>query len=301
MFLRWGGPLRIRVEASSACNLRCQHCPTGTNYNGTDRAVMTMETFDKIIDQIKSFKIINDAVLYLGGEPLMNKNLPVMCKRIKEETRVFRTFFNTNAMLLDEEKCLELSKTNIDVISISIDGRSPEENNLVRKGSDYAIVLKNTKMLKKYLPNAKIVIANTQIKRWNDPENPATPNFLANDFSGFIIESTYAMEWPGMDFNKSSLKNISLETGPQKNFCKMLFTEMSVRSNGDVIICCYDILGQNVMGNINDSDLLSIWKGKAYNELRKAMLAQDIGSLPGICKRCIHFTGHKLLHKDALD
>jgi radical SAM protein with 4Fe4S-binding SPASM domain len=106
------------------------------------------------------------------------------------------------------------------------------------------------------------------------------------------------MEWPGLDFNKFLLRNLTLATGLKKKFCKQPFTDISARPDGDVIICCYDVLGQHVIGNINDADLLSIWSGEAYRKLRKDMLAQDIGSLPSICKRCIHFTGHKLMIRD---
>ena len=292
------GPQRIRIETSGACNLRCQHCPTGVDYKGTDRSIMSMETFEKILDQIKQFKIVHDSVLYLGGEPLMNKNFPLMCQRIKEETMITRTLFNTNAMLLNEENCKELSKANVDKIDISIDGRSPKENNQIRKGADYATVSNNAKMLKRFLPNVQIAIANTQIKRQGDPETPVPPDFLVNDFPDDPIECTYAMQWPGLNFNKSSLKNISLTPGPKKNFCKMPFTEMTVRSNGDVIVCCYDILGQHVLGNIHDSDLLSIWKGEDYKIIRETLLSQDVEDLPGICKKCVNFTGHIPVIKD---
>ena len=77
-------------------------------------------------------------------------------------------------------------------------------------------------MLKKYLPNANISISNTLVKRQGDPKQPQTPDFLVRDFPGFTIETTYAMEWPGMDFDKSSLKNISIDSGPIKNYCKIL-------------------------------------------------------------------------------
>jgi radical SAM protein with 4Fe4S-binding SPASM domain len=292
------GPQRIRIETSSACNLRCRHCPTGVDYKGIDRAIMSMETFNKIIDQIKQLKIIHDSVLYLGGEPLMNKNFPLMCKRIKEETSITRTLFNTNGMLLTEEICKELSMANVDQIGISIDGRSPEENDHIRKGSDYATVLKNTKMLKYFLPNVQIGISNTQTKRPGDPEQAVMPDFILHDFSGYSMETSYAMEWPGLDIKNSIFNNISVDSSLKKNFCKRPFTEMAVRPNGDVIICCYDITGQHVVGNIHDSDLLSIWKGKAYKALRSNLLLQRIGSLPRVCKKCVYFTGHMPMLKE---
>ena len=285
------GPLRIRIETSSACNLRCQHCPTGTDYEGTDRQIMTMETFDIIVSQMQAFKIASDAIFYLGGEPLLNKNLALMCRRIKKETRVKRTLFNTNAMLVDKAICKDLALAGVDQISVSIDGRSPEENDQVRKGSDYATVLRNTKMLKSYLPDTKISVANTLIKRDGDPEKPVVSDFLERDFKGFPISCTYAMAWPGLDVKKSEIKNFGLMRDSIHGFCKHPFTEMVVRPNGDIVACCYDILGEQVMGSIHEKSLLEIWEGESYTLFRKAMLTRDVSQLPGICKKCLHFTG----------
>ncbi|MFH1019049.1 MAG: radical SAM protein [Pseudomonadota bacterium] len=136
------GPRRIRIETSSACNLRCQHCPTGTNYNGAERNIMSMEMYDDILRQMKAMPILKEVIFYLGGEPLLNKNLSVMCRRVKEETKVTLTQFNTNGMLVTEELCRQLAGAMVNKILVSIDGISPEENDEIRRGSHYAEIVK---------------------------------------------------------------------------------------------------------------------------------------------------------------
>ena len=66
-------PTHIRIETASACNLRCQHCTTGVAYKSTDRRVMSIGTFDRVLDQVRALPTIRTAIMYLGGEPLLNR------------------------------------------------------------------------------------------------------------------------------------------------------------------------------------------------------------------------------------
>lgn len=286
-------PDRIRIEPSSACNLRCQHCPTGISYGDSSRSIMKQEVFNKLLAQLKTLPILKSCVLYLGGEPLMNKNFPAMCRQVTEEFPHIEAHFNTNGMLLDEAVSKELASAHLTFISISIDGRSAEENNSIRVGCDYQTVVKNTVMLQKYLVGTKtsIQIANTVFKRLEDPDIPVTPEFISNDLPGIHVETSYAIKWPAFDLEKSSLKKLSIGLQQSQNTCNKPITEMSVRPNGDVVLCCYDIMGQSVMGNIHQNTLLEIWHSQAYRDLRYSMLKFDINDIHQICKRCPLFSG----------
>jgi len=286
------GPKRLRLETSSVCNLRCQHCPTGTNYSGTTRNIMEMAMFDDILCQVKALPILREVVFYLGGEPLLNKNLPLMCRRVKEETSVTHTQFTTNGMLITEELCRQLAEAKVDKIHVSIDGISPEENDEIRRGSRYSTIVANIQMLVSYLPQTQVGIANTIFKRPGDPDAPLTPEFLRRDFPGLSVWTTYAMKWPSLNTEKSALAQAGCETGMQAdNFCKMPFSEMAIRPNGDVVMCCYDLAGEMVMGNIQQLPLLDIWRSLPYKQLRENMLSRTIHLLPDVCKRCQHYCG----------
>lgn len=286
------GPRRIRIETSSACNLRCQHCPTGTNYHGAERNIMTMERYDAILRQLQPMPLLRDVIFYLAGEPLLNKHLPVMCRRIKEETHVTQTQFNTNGMLVTEEICRQLVDANVDKIQVSVDGASPEENDEIRRGSRYTTIVENVHMLARHLSHTQVGIANTIIKRSGDPIEPVTPEYLMRDFPGIPIWTTYAMKWPSLDMEKSALAQTGCESGLQAdNFCKMPFTEMAIRPNGDVVMCCYDLAGEMVMGNIQHTELLDIWQSPLYQQIRSNMLSREISLLPDVCKRCQHYCG----------
>ncbi|MFZ5775068.1 MAG: tetratricopeptide repeat protein [Thermodesulfobacteriota bacterium] len=294
------GPRRLRIESASACNLRCRHCPTGLDYNATNRTVMTPELFDTLIQQMRGIRNIIDCVLYLGGEPLLNRNLAQMCRRVKEETSVTTTSFNTNAMLVTEEICRQLQGARVNRIQISVDGRSPDENDQIRQGSCYATVAKNIRLLKESLPTTQICIANTVIKRRDDPDVPEAPEFLRHDFPDLPIDTTYAMRWPGLSDRTMLGRHMQTSKLPAKGYCNKPFTEMVVRANGDITLCCYDILGEHVMGNIMRDNLLDVWKSSAYQELRAAILENQPESLPAVCRNCAIYSGEYLLTDNSL-
>ncbi|MBF0235679.1 MAG: SPASM domain-containing protein [Desulfamplus sp.] len=67
--------------------------------------------------------------------------------------------------------------------------------------------------------------------------------------------------------------------------CAAPFSEVSVLWNGDVVLCCYDYDGFNVVGNIRDNTIEEIWKGKIIEKIREIFLARSTEELT-LCSRC---------------
>jgi radical SAM protein with 4Fe4S-binding SPASM domain len=55
------------------------------------------------------------------------------------------------------------------------------------------------------------------------------------------------------------------------NYCDLVDYTITVRWNGDVVSCCYDLTSRYVMGNILQDSLESIWNGKRYIGLRRSI------------------------------
>jgi sulfatase maturation enzyme AslB (radical SAM superfamily) len=292
-------PTHIRIETASACNLRCQHCTTGVAYKSTDRRVMSMDTFERVLAQVRTLPTLRTAIMYLGGEPLLNKHHATMCKRVKAETQIATVKFVTNAMLLTDKWCDEIAEANVDGIHVSIDGRSPEENDRIRVGARYETVRDNLKRLAQRLEqkgcSTRIMIGNTVFRHPGDLLQPTTPEFIARDFPGFRVTSGYAMVWPGMTAEETGLEDLQVFHEKPRRFCDHPFYDLAVRANGDVILCCYDISGRHVMGNVMEHDLLALYQSEAYVEIRRAMLRHDAAAVPPVCQRCVNFTGDRFI------
>ena len=83
------------------------------------------------------------------------------------------------------------------------------------------------------------------------------------------------MVWPGMP--------VKVQSKPDFNFCSHVTQDITIRSNGDVVPCCYDLVNKMPMGNVLREDLETIWNNKDYQNLRR-----DIEELnpPDLCQGC---------------
>lgn len=244
---------------------------------------MSDEVFSRIIEELLAFERIDVIVLYHGGEPFLNKKIFKMIQVLKSIEDPFIKI-NTNGMLLLNIMA-KIIKSGINDLYISLDGLSPEENNSIRRGSDYhrivflvkKLLLKKTELHSK-TPN--IYIANTQIPIKTEIEEGikiSTPQYILNDFSDFKgrikFKNTYMIKWPG--FN--CLDNYDLIEMPgvkdlyPLNYCDHIISTITVRWNGDIVPCCYDIASNYVIGNIMKQSLSEIWNNEKYKQLRKSI------------------------------
>ena len=67
--------------------------------------------------------------------------------------------------------------------------------------------------------------------------------------------------------------------------CILPFTQMIIRPDGTATKCCNDPLSKITLGDLNHQTLREIWRGKAYQELRKEMYFNGRQNIPG-CEFC---------------
>ena len=77
-----GLPEVVCIEPASICNLKCIHFPTGVLRNEINRGIMSLETFEIIMKELKYIKP-RVVVLYHGSEPFLNKNIFSMIRQLK--------------------------------------------------------------------------------------------------------------------------------------------------------------------------------------------------------------------------
>ena len=288
-------PRVIRIEPSMVCNLRCRHCLTGINpVKITPNSIMKLRVFHRIVEEIRKAGTIKVAVLYHGGEPFINKNLFQMINILKWVNIKFIKIV-TNGMLIQKTDVENIVDSGLSSIEFSLDGLSPKENNQIRIGSDCYKVLDIIKELielkkEKRSNTPKIFIANTQIPKEeiikkNIPISPPKYilDYLAKYKKEVEFKCVYMIGWPGFDI-KNKYKFVKQPSSlSQANSCDHIINTITIRSNGDVVPCCYDIASQYVIGNILKSTLKDIWNNEKYLILRKSIAEKKYLSL---CRNC---------------
>lgn len=282
-------PEVIRLEPSASCNLRCIHCPTGCG-NGP-KGIMTPDIFDALLEQLRPHgPQIRVAVLYHGGEPLLNKHFFQMVSALKQ---IGVSFIKTvsNGMLLDDQAVVEMIKCGIDAVEFSLDGLSPVDNDTIRRGDAFQQVVANVKRLleakkrtKSLTP--KVAVASTQFIDQNltmalnksgssaAETFPLPPLFLREAFADYPeVEflPTWAMLWPTMNLDQQRFKAF-IDTKPQHlTQCGHLDEVLTIRHNGDIVPCCLDLTSHYIAGNALEEGLENAWNNQRMLKIRRAM------------------------------
>jgi radical SAM protein with 4Fe4S-binding SPASM domain len=284
-------PRVMRIEPASQCNLACTHCPTGTV--DMDRGVMSEPMFDLVLEELKNnIDSIQIVVLYHGGEPLLNSRFYDMVKRIKLVKPSIFVKSVTNGMALNELNAIKLVESRIDAIEISLDGSSADESMSIRRNSNTEKIVFNIKQLislrrQMGSERPKISLATTQFIKSKEelflPLQPAMPpKWLRDEFSNVLdFKVTYGVRWPHM--NVFDYEQITSPLDKDFKTCDHVINTITIRSDGDVVPCCYDLTSKLVMGNIANQSLRSIWEGDSYSRLRGALAK---GNLYSICRTC---------------
>lgn len=259
----------IRMESAGYCNFRCSHCPVGIH--GNTRSLMSFEVFETIFNRLPIIPRV--LVLYHGGEPLLNKELERMVYYAKQ-AGVQKVLFNSNVSLLTLERAQKLSMAGLDEMRVSFDGDSPEENNAIRIGSNF---LKHAAIVKQAAQWLNIVVYNVKF------DGVKTPAKYLTDYFGDTV--TYRAElarvWAHED------KSAAIHNTP--TYCGETFEKMSILSNGDVVTCCEDLMGDDIHGNVLQNTPLEVWESmQAFRDNFRQRRYSEL------CKHCYVITGAKL-------
>lgn len=122
-------PLKISMNTTKKCNLRCKQCFTESGINMEDE-LNTKEIFN-LFDQMR--EIGTFFICLGGGEPLTRPDLLDILEYGKNKQLAVSVV--SNGLLLTEEYIKQLNEKNMDTFWISLDGL--EENHDLLRGERY--------------------------------------------------------------------------------------------------------------------------------------------------------------------
>jgi radical SAM protein with 4Fe4S-binding SPASM domain len=236
-------------------------------------------------------------VLYHGGEPLINKNFFKMVDLVKSNRPDIYIKTVSNGNVLNAKIIDRLLKSSIEMIEFSLDGQNVLENNHIRIGCDGDKVLSQIQLLiqkrNTINNNLKIYISTTQfyddMVQVDSSKADECPKYIEEvlplgrrGVSGY--KTNYAMVWPHMgkiNDNFSIIQDNSSKRPIVK--CDMLDNTITIRWNGDIVPCCYDLTSKMVMGNVRQDTLKDIWNNVKYENLRESIKSRKHIS---ICRSC---------------
>src|SRR3989339_2261481 len=137
-------PLRFNIEPTNYCNLSCSMCPRELN---RPFGYMSINIFQKIINESILYGKRLIITINKDGEPLLHPELSQMVKYAKDKKAAYKINFYTNGILLTEAKSIELIKSGLDTVHISIDAFTKETYKKIKNSEKLDAVEGNVKGL----------------------------------------------------------------------------------------------------------------------------------------------------------
>lgn len=290
-------PYLLYVDPSSACNFRCQFCPSGHHdlieQSGYRRGVMSYELFEKIIEDLHEF----DAPLKVMrfnkvGEPLLNQNLCRMIDVAKKSGRVQYIDLATNGSLFSRELLSQLVTAGLDRLNISLEGINREQYRLNAKVDiDFKWLVETIKWFYPNRTHCEVTIKVPGNYLSEDEKKLFFDTF--GDYCDRIFIEDIAPIWPSFDVENRANTTVSTAKGQykqvleEKEVCTYIFYGAAINADGTVSACCPDWEQKLIVGDVRTHSLKTIWNSDPFNLLRRQHLEGKRHENP-TCSVCGH-------------
>ena len=120
-------PNMLSFAVNDVCNAFCEHCSFFEGVEERGRHVLSTGQAQKLIRDAQELGA--SVITFLGGEPLMRKDLPELVGSVDKDLST--TLVITNGLLL-AESAASLRSSGLDSIGVSIDSADPAKHDLMR-------------------------------------------------------------------------------------------------------------------------------------------------------------------------
>lgn len=274
-------PLRIWLEPTNYCNLRCPFCPQSSP-RPVERGYMGYELYQKIIREAKGNAY--DINLCHRGESLFHKRIIDMIILAREAG--LKTRLHTNATIMDEEMSRELLRSRLDLISFSFDGFEKETYERLRVNAHFEKTLNNILNFLRLKQKLRLKKPYTifQTIDSGDEVSPGVQRDFIRQFDRLLLDRLYIKlphNWGG------NIPEERVAAAKRKPYspCTFCWYSMTILWDGTVLPCPQDYFAEIPLGSLLNSSLMEVWNGEAMVSLRRSFITRNYDHISP-CKSC---------------
>lgn len=251
-------PRRVRLEASSFCQLRCPSCPTtsGAIHPAVGSGFLKFEDFRKFVDLnplVRQIEISNYGEIFLN--PQLIQILEYSCS--KEIAITIENGVNLNQV---KDDALEaLVKYKVQVVTCSIDGASHETYRNYRVRGDFNVVMETLRKLNsyklKYRSELPRLIWQFIVFGHNEHEIPLARGMADDLGMEFRTKLTWDSEFSPIRNKDSVRAQLSQQSVTREDherdhgekyasgICRQLWNDPQINWDGKILGCCRNFWG----------------------------------------------------------
>jgi pyruvate-formate lyase-activating enzyme len=271
-------PIKLTVEPTNTCNLRCPACFTGDGQVGRVRGMLPLGLYRRLLDELGDYLFQIEFANW--GEPLLNKSSFTMFREAKE--RGLSTMTSTHLSLpFDADRAAELVSSGLDILGVSLDGARQESYERYRVRGAFETVLHNCRLVQE----AK--------RRLGSPTPRMVWEFHVFAHNAGEVEAARSMATElGMEIEVEKGWTVGGEwdaggpwqfhTGELTPFpCLFLWHFAVVNNDGGVSPCCGSFYREDDMGRLalgpgtpGETTFRAVWNGPRFREARRLYRAR---------------------------
>jgi MoaA/NifB/PqqE/SkfB family radical SAM enzyme len=249
------------------------------------KGYMDFSLFRKIIDECKGERV--RLRLFHFGEPLLHPKLIEMIRFAKDNAVPF-VDLNTNATLLDGSMATQIIRAGLDQIIFSVDGVRKETYERIRKNANFDRVRLNILNFKRIRDRLKLkkprIVLQSMIMEDTKNELSEIQSFWGGCVDYILIGSVHTQAGQAPDYR---IEKKPLFKDSERKPCRFLWQSLVIFYNGLVSVCCLDMEGMLLVGNLEETSIREIWRGERIKKLRSFHIEKKFSFL-SLCRDCTH-------------
>jgi len=271
-------PLKIDLELTYRCNLRCKYCYVEA---GRPTHELPIPRLVSLLDELLDMGCL--FLTFTGGEPYLHHGLLDLL--FEADRRWFAIRVLTNGTLLSDSAVQALSEVHRATIEISIHGSTAERHDAFtqRQGS-FKAMQRGVRLLREAGIPVVLKLSITHVNAADVPnirrlsEEWGVPLSL----SPLIFPSVVGRNITEYRVNDSQLKNLMAqgEYAPRAFRCSSGRAKGWIAPDGTVYPCEFVRIP---MGNVAQVPFALVWQGEAMKRFR-----EDVPFTPVACRQCPH-------------
>jgi MoaA/NifB/PqqE/SkfB family radical SAM enzyme len=264
-------PIKLTIEATNVCNLRCPACFTGVeSKSGRSTRPMDLALYEPLIDELGPYAF--EVEFHNWGEPLLARHICTMVARAHAHGA--STTISTNFSIpFDDMRAEALVQSGLTILGVSLDGATQASYEQYRKRGNLALSLRNVERVrdaKRRLgsPTPRM-IWEYHVFSHNTHEIERARRMAEELEMDIAVEKGWVA---GTEWDQAGQYRFYADPKPQR--CDFLWYQAVINNDGGVAPCCGSFYPEDDFARISAESLRrqpfhEVWNAPALQQARR--------------------------------